>query len=87
MEKVGIIGTGFVGESMAYAFSPTNEIRIFDVKSERSNSTIEEVMMCDYVFICVPTPMNDEGKHDLTYIENVFRLVKSGPIYIIKSSP
>ena len=28
---VGIIGNGFVGESQAFAFSPTNEIRIYDV--------------------------------------------------------
>ena len=30
--KVGVIGNGFVGESQAFAFSPTCEIKIFDKK-------------------------------------------------------
>ena len=27
---VGIIGNGFVGESQAFAFSPTSEVKIYD---------------------------------------------------------
>tara|TARA_R110000796_G_scaffold215732_2_gene331732 strand:+ start:4028 stop:4807 length:780 start_codon:yes stop_codon:yes gene_type:complete len=82
---VGIIGNGFVGESQAFAFSPTNEIRIFDVDKLKSTHTFDEVCESDFVFICVPTPMKD-GKHDLSYIKSVFSKAKKGPIYIIKST-
>lgn len=82
---VGIIGNGFVGESQAFAFSPTNEIKIFDVDRLKSRNTLEEVYECDFVFVCVPTPMKN-GKHDLSYIMDVFNKAKKGPIYIIKST-
>ena len=82
---VGIIGNGFVGESQAFAFSPIANIRIFDVDPLKTMNTFEEVCESDFVFVCVPTPMKD-GKHDLSYIENVFSKAKKGPIYIIKST-
>lgn len=82
---VGIIGNGFVGESQAFAFSPTNEIKIFDVDPLKSTDTFEDVCKCDFVFVCVPTPMRD-GNHDLSYIMDVFSKAKKGPIYIIKST-
>ena len=28
--NVGVIGIGFVGESQAFAFSPTTDLRIYD---------------------------------------------------------
>ncbi len=87
MKKViGIIGNGFVGESQAFAFSPTNEIRIYDVDPLKSTHTIEEVHQSDFIFVCVPTPMNIMGKQDLSYIEKVFEDSTEGPIYIIKST-
>jgi len=83
---VGIIGNGFVGESQAFAFSPTNEIRIYDVDPLRSTHTKEETHESDFIFVCVPTPMDMGGSQDLSYIENVFKDSKEGPIYIIKST-
>lgn len=83
---VGIIGNGFVGESQAFAFSPTNEIRIYDVDPLKSTHTKEETHQSDFIFVCVPTPMNVNGEQDLSYIEKVFKNAKEGPIYIIKST-
>ena len=37
---VGIIGNGFVGESQAFAFSPTSEIKIYDKNPLRSRYDI-----------------------------------------------
>ena len=83
---VGIVGNGFVGESQAFAFSPTNEIRIYDVDPLKSTHTKEETHQSDFIFVCVPTPMDMGGKQDLSYIERVFEEAKEGPIYIIKST-
>ena len=61
MKKIGIIGNGFVGNSIAFGFSPTHEIRIHDKDPLRNLNTIEEVLECDFIFVAVPTPMDDEG--------------------------
>ena len=84
--KVGIIGNGFVGESQAFAFSPTAEVRIYDVDPLKATHTKEEVDECDFIFVCVPTPMYKDGNQDLSYIEKVFNEASQGPIYIIKST-
>jgi|TARA_R110001583_G_scaffold43557_2_gene138621 UDPglucose 6-dehydrogenase len=60
-KKIGIIGNGFVGNSIAFGFSPTHEIRIHDKDPKRNLNTIEEVLECDFIFVAVPTPMDDEG--------------------------
>ena len=84
--KVGIIGNGFVGEAQSFAFSPTSDLRVYDVDSKRATHTKKEVDECDFIFVCVPTPMKKDGTQDLTYIENVFNEAVEGPIYIIKST-
>lgn len=84
--KVGIIGNGFVGESTGFAFSPTTDLRIYDINPLKSLNTLEEIYECDFVFICVPTPMKKDGSQDLSYVEEVFKNAKFGPIYILKST-
>lgn len=84
--KVGIIGNGFVGESQAFAFSPVAELRIYDTDQLKRTHSKEEVNQCDFIFVCVPTPMRKDGSQDLSYIEKVFEEAIPGPIYIIKST-
>ena len=84
--KVGIIGNGFVGEAQAFAFSPVADVKIFDVDPNKSSHPIDEVYKCDLVFVCVPTPMLDDGTQNLDYINNVFLNSSDFPIYIIKST-
>lgn len=88
MEKinVGIIGFGFVGESQAFAFSPIANVFIYDLDPLRSVNTLDEVLKCDFVFVCVPTPMHNDGTQDKSFIEDVFNNSRKGPIYIIKST-
>lgn len=84
--KVGIIGNGFVGEAQAFAFSPTYEIKVYDVDPLKSINTLEEVHDCDVVFVCVPSPMNEDGSQNLDYIEDVFNKAKTKAVYVIKST-
>ena len=84
--KVGIIGNGFVGESQAFAFSPVAEVRVYDIDPLKSTHTLDEVHQCDFIFVCVPTPMKSSGEQDMSYVETVFSQSKPGPIYIIKST-
>ena len=64
MKKVGVLGNGFVGESQAFAFGPTAEVKIFDVDPLKSMNTLDEVHDCDFIFVCVPTPMKKDGSQD-----------------------
>jgi UDPglucose 6-dehydrogenase len=86
LKTVGVIGNGFVGESQAFAFGPTAEVKIFDVDPLKSMHSLEEVHACDFIFVCVPTPMKKDGSQDSFYIESVFNHAKKGSIYIIKST-
>ena len=86
LKTVGVIGNGFVGESQAFAFGPTAEVKIFDVDPLKSMHSLEEVHDCDFIFVCVPTPMKKDGSQDSYYIESVFNHAKKGAIYIIKST-
>lgn len=83
---VGIIGNGFVGESQAFAFSPTCDIKIYDKNPLKCLNSLDEVLNSDFIFICVPTPMKKDGSQDFSSIENVFKNAIKGPIYIIKST-
>lgn len=84
--KVGVIGNGFVGESQAFAFSPTTDLRIYDIDPLKASNTKEEIDECDFIFVCVPTPMKKDGSQDISFIEKVFEEAVEGPIYIIKST-
>ncbi len=84
--KVGVIGNGFVGEAQAFAFSPTTDLRIYDIDPTKATHTKEEIDECDFIFVCVPTPMKKDGTQDLSYVKKVFDEAVSGPIYIIKST-
>ena len=84
--KVGVIGNGFVGEAISFAFSSISDLYVYDINPLKSLNDLEFVHNCDYVFICVPTPMFKDGSQDLSYVESVFKKATSKPVYILKST-
>lgn len=84
--KVGIIGNGFVGEAQAFAFSPVSDLLIYDIDPLKSKDNLDHIHSCDFIFVCVPTPMCVDGSQDLSFVENVFKFSKKHPIYILKST-
>ena len=68
--KIGIIGNGFVGEAQAFAFSTIADVLIYDINPHRTKDKIDEIHQCDFVFVCVPTPMK---QNDLK-IYHMFRM-------------
>ena len=87
--KVGIIGYGFVGESQAFAFAPVSDIKIFDIDKTKATHTLDEVLQQDFIFVCLPTPMKQNGEQDLSYIENFFGgigLHNTNAIFVLKST-
>jgi len=86
--KIGIVGFGFVGKATDWGFSLNTEKFIVDPKL---GTNIEQLSKFNpqIIFICVPTPMGDDGNQDSTIIEEVVKeLVEkcSGSIKVVKST-
>tara|TARA_B100001250_G_C19816742_1_gene798823 strand:+ start:2818 stop:3690 length:873 start_codon:yes stop_codon:yes gene_type:complete len=78
INKIGIIGKGFVGSAVAHGFSAAcgydAEIRIYDKDSKKSINTLDDtVNNSDFIFISVPTPADKNGKIDLSIINSVLK--------------
>ena len=96
MNKIGVVGNGYVGGALAHGFSPAStgkcEVKVYDVLPERSLDTLDEtVNKSDFVFVSVPTPMNKNGSISLKYIDEVFKNInginrRSDNIIILKST-
>ena len=84
--KVGVIGNGFVGEAISFAFSSVSDLYVYDTDPLKSLDDLEDVHNCDFVFICVPTPMFEDGSQDLSYVESAFENATKKPLYILKST-
>lgn len=74
IKKVGIIGQGFVGQALKESFSKYYEVFTYDksvVKISTHNSVSELCESCDAVFVCVPTPMNEDGSCNVSIVEHI----------------
>ena len=70
--KLGIIGFGFVGEALFNGLKKSVEVKKIDPKL---NTKVKDLVPFkpDIIFICVPTPMNDDQKQDLGILKKVVR--------------
>ena len=69
--NIGIIGFGVLGRAMAYGFNHYHDLFIYDKYGESPNTFEEVIGNCNLIFVCVPTPMDDNGEQDLTAIYDV----------------
>lgn len=70
---IGIVGQGFVGNAVYQKFKNYYEVLTFDLDEVKCNSTFREVCECDYVFVCLPTPMNQDGSCNTNIVQNVIQ--------------
>jgi nucleotide sugar dehydrogenase len=71
MTKVGIVGAGFVGSAIASAMEQGFcELTIVD-PAKGYNKTYQDLLDCDGVFVCVPSPQDDDGTCDTSILEDV----------------
>jgi|SRR5210317_1176959 len=73
--KIGIVGQGFVGNAVYQKFKEYYEVLTYDLDETKSNSTFEEVARCNYVFTCLPTPMNSDGSCNTDIVESVIKQI------------
>jgi len=79
MYKIGIVGRGFVGSAVEFGFSPqtgcdVDDLYIYDKNESRSLHTLEDVVVySDFIFLSVPTPSNEDGSINLSYVEDALQ--------------
>lgn len=94
--SLGIIGFGIVGQALAFGFSQKDiaskyTIKYYD-KFKESTPLPEVIKSCEFIFICLPTPMKpDESGIDLSIIEEMVAEVtkytnNTNKIIVIKST-
>jgi len=86
--KLGIVGHGFVGKATDWGFNKRISKFIVDPLLGNSISDLKDFEP-EIVFICVPTPMRDDGSQDSSIIEEVVKeLILQCPnaIKVVKST-
>jgi UDPglucose 6-dehydrogenase len=78
MEKIGIVGLGFVGGAIKNAMDlswPEQLVLVDPAKGYQS--TIADLKECIGVFICVPSPQGVDGSCDTSILEDVLKQLKA----------
>ena len=88
--KIGIIGQGFVGNAIYQKFSKYYDVKTYDIKGMiHCNSSEQETLDNEVVFICLPTPMNQDGSCHIDIVEAALKRVFEfgvAKIAVIKST-
>ena len=69
--SIGIIGQGFVGNAIFQKFRHFYNVLTYDLQSKLCNSNLNEIYTnCQYIFICLPTPMDKDGSCYIKIVED-----------------
>ena len=68
--KIGIIGFGFVGKALNNGLLSNVETYIVDPKLSTSIDGLTDFLP-QIIFLCLPTPMNQEGDQDISILKSV----------------
>lgn len=86
--NIAIVGFGFVGKALAEGLCDEVNILKIDPKFNNSIQDLKEFNP-EIIFICVPTPMNDDGSQDMSILNSVLsdiNLYCSKAIIVLKST-
>lgn len=81
--KVGVVGAGVVGNAMRKLCGP--ETVMYDPYVLEWAGNRDAINACDVAFICVPTPMNDDGSCNTSVVEEAVAWINT-PLIIIRST-
>ena len=86
--KIAVIGHGFVGKAVSFAFTiPSNTVQIIDPIYNSHISELDEGT--HFAFVCVPTPMGCDGSIDADIVKTcVKEVAERAPhaIIVLKST-
>jgi len=90
--RIGICGFGVVGRAIHAGFYTKAKFRIYDINPDVSVNDLEDVCIdSEFIFICVPTPMKENGEADTSIVEETVQrcldyINHTDTILIIKST-
>lgn len=79
----GVIGNGFVGGATKEFECASNKLLVYDIipeKCQPKGLKLEDLKECDFIFICVPTPMKHNGECNLSIVESVINQLNNAKI-------
>ncbi len=72
-KSIGIVGQGFVGSAIREGMSPYFNVETYDIDKTKGSSCSSLSELIDkteeILFVCLPTPMNSEGRCDTRIVE------------------
>ncbi len=86
--KIAIIGLGFVGNALFAGLKNNVNVLRIDPKLGTKISELASFNP-EIVFVCVPTPMNNQGEQDISILKNVIeeiKQIKSDALIVLKST-
>ncbi len=86
--KVGIVGYGFVGKALCNGIKDEVDLCIIDPKRNTSIKDLKSFNP-DFIFICVPTPMLNDGSQDISIVNNVIteiNIFNKNAVIVLKST-
>lgn len=91
--KIAIIGFGIVGQAVYHVFKNKDKVVVYDKYISQFNS-VEKISGSDFIFICLPTPNNNENVQDASNLHEVFIEIEKlkrneknwNPTIVIKST-
>lgn len=86
--NIGVIGQGFVGNAVYQKFKFFFDVYTYDLKKELCNSDYNELIKnCRIIFVCVPTPMNNDGSCNVEHVRSILlKLNKETKALVINKS-
>ena len=89
-KTIGIVGQGFVGTAVNEGLAKHYNIETFDIAKDSTCSSLKELIeKCQYIFVCVPTPMDGDGSCYTGMVKDVIkdinRMTTKKKILIVKS--
>lgn len=86
MINISILGNGFVGNALYEGMRSHFDIKVFDIDFDKSKDSFEECIKNDVLFLCLPTPVFDDGTFDLNPLMNCIMKIPPQKTLVIKST-
>ena len=86
--KIGIVGFGFVGKALRNGLKDDVNCVEIDPKLKTEISDLKDHNP-EIIFLCLPTPMNDDGTQNISIINDVIKEIfkfNQNPLIVIKST-
>ena len=93
--KVRIVRQGFVGKALKFGFEKYYKTNTYDLNGKCTCNSLDDLVeQSNIIFICVPTPMKEDGSCDISIVEGIVKDIDnivvhrnvSGRIVVIKST-